>query len=382
MAETSQRPAIAFVKRGAFSHINESLRQALARELHGYDVDVVEILELTESEPLVAKALRRVYAVKEFWRMLLPRPGRARMAGCVIRTSFYLRRLRALLSERLAERTYIFTLQTQSLFDASKPGTPHFVYTDHAALASESWPRFRPAESYPRRWIELEASIYSNAAGVFTMSEHVRRCLIDDYGLPESRVARVGAGANSAPPPAMEQSRDRYAAGRVVFVGRHWERKGGPELVAAFERVRRKHPSATLTIVGCSPDMRGPGYQVVGLVPLEEMERHYARASVFCLPSRREAFGIAVLEALARGLPAVVTRVGAFPELVADGQTGYVVEQGDVDALAQRLCDLIADPERSRQFGEAARRDVAERYSWERTATQIRARVEEVVGPL
>ena len=299
----------------------------------------------------------------------------------MIRTTFYFERLRRRLAERLSGRTYVFTLQTQSLFDGSLPGVPHFVYTDHAELQCLSLPGFSPKQLFPPRFIALETSIYENAAMVFTMSDATRRCLVEEYGCPEEQVAWVRAGPNA--PPATARSRLPIAtrASGSCSSPRDGSRKGGPELAAAFERVLAAHPRAELTIVGCSPALDLPNCEVVGPVPVGQVGGYYDRASVFCLPTRREAYGIAFLEALAHGLPVVATRVGALLELVSEGETGYLVDVGDVDALASRLTALLDDPETCRRLGLAARR-VGATYTWARTADAVLRHIEEVVGPL
>ncbi len=377
----AQRPAIAIIRRGSFSSINDSFLAPFTARLPGYDVDVVDVLELMAHEGRAFKARARLAALREYTRLLLLRREKMHgVGGCLIRTTYYLERLRRRLLERLSGRKYLFTLQTQSLFDASLPGIPHFVYTDHAELQCLRFPGFSPKQLFPPRWIRgHETAIYRNASMVFTMSEATRRCLIDEYGIPASQVAWVRAGPNAAPdgdgwPP------DRYESQRILFVAGRWEPKGGPELAAAFERVLDSHPRATLTVVGCSPALALKNCEVVGSVPVDQVGAYYGRSSVFCLPTRREAYGIAFLEALAHGLPVIATRVGALPELVSEGETGYLVEVGDVDALASRLSALLGNPERCRQFGAAASRAGAS-YSWQRTAQAVLSHIETVVGP-
>ena len=123
-------------------------------------------------------------------------------------------------------------------------------------------------------------------------------------------------------PPAFDEA--RYAAKRILFVGLRWEVKGGPQLVEAFRRVLEVHPDATLTIVGCSPAVHVPNCQVVGVVPAEELPAYYQQASLFCVPSIRDAFGSAFIEALSYGLPVVTSDFGAMPEFVREGVTGYL----------------------------------------------------------
>jgi glycosyltransferase involved in cell wall biosynthesis len=377
----SGRPAIAIIRRGSFSSINDAFLAAFTKLLPGYDFEDVDVLELMENEGLVFKVRARLVALKEFTRLLLlRRESMGGAGGCMIRTTFYFEQLRRRLAERLSGRTYVFTLQTQSLFDGSLRGVPHFVYTDHAELQCLSLPGFSPKQLFPPRFIGLETSIYKNAEMVFTMSDATRRCLVEEYGCPEEQVAWVRAGPN-APPNGEVPVPDRYESQRILFVAARWEPKGGPELAAAFERLLVSHPRAELTIVGCSPALDLPNCEVVGPVPVGLVGAYYDRASVFCLPTRREAYGIAFLEALAHGLPVVATRVGALPELVSEGETGYLVEVGDVDALTSRLTALLDDPEACRRFGLAARR-IGASYTWAGTAQTMLWHIERVVGPL
>ena len=84
---------------------------------------------------------------------------------------------------------------------------------------------------------------------------------------------------------------------------------------------------------------------------------------VFALSSQTEGISVALLEAMATGLPAVVTDTGGNPEVVAEGRTGHLAPVGDPDALGNALADLLADAGRRRAWGEAARRTVAEEFS-------------------
>ena len=97
----------------------------------------------------------------------------------------------------------------------------------------------------------------------------------------------------------------------------------------------------------------------------------FARASLFALPTLREAFGLAFLEAMAFGLPVVATSVGAVPEIVGDGETGLLVPPRDPAALADACAALLGDPARARRLGEAGRARVEERFGWDRVAARM-----------
>jgi glycosyltransferase involved in cell wall biosynthesis len=152
-----------------------------------------------------------------------------------------------------------------------------------------------------------------------------------------------------------------------VFVGVDWERTGGPPLLEAFRRVRAQVPDATLTIVGCRPPVSEPGVDVVGRVPLSEVWRYYAEATVFCMPTRWEPFGIVYLEAMMQRLPVVATRVGAIPDFVSESDNGFLVGVDDVDGMARRLIQLLRNPELCREMGKRGF-CIAQRYSWDHAA--------------
>ena len=168
----------------------------------------------------------------------------------------------------------------------------------------------------------------------------------------------------------------RFAKRHILFVGVDWERKGGPVLLDAFRRLRDTLPDVRLTVVGCSPDIDEPGVDIVGRVPLEEVARYYRSASVFCLPTLNEPFGLVLLEAFSYGLPVVATRIGAIPEIVTQGESGYLVSPQDSRELADALALLLTDPARCERFGAFGRNRLAHRYSWEDTSMKLAAHIE------
>jgi glycosyltransferase involved in cell wall biosynthesis len=143
----------------------------------------------------------------------------------------------------------------------------------------------------------------------------------------------------------------------VLFAGRLSPEKGVLELVEAANGV-------PLVIVGDGPlRERVPGAR--GFVPHEELVALYERAAVVAVPSFREGFGVVCAEAMAHGRPVVASAVGGLLDLVADGETGFHVPPGDVEALRSALQRLLEDPELRRRMGEAGRERVRERFSWD-----------------
>jgi N-acetylglucosaminyldiphosphoundecaprenol N-acetyl-beta-D-mannosaminyltransferase len=156
---------------------------------------------------------------------------------------------------------------------------------------------------------------------------------------------------------------------RLLFVGTYGHRKGAPELVEALAECRRRDVAATLRFVGKeeragdeealrrSAARLGIEAQIefAGVADAAELVHCYQSADVFVLPSRREGLPMALLEAMAFGLPVVTTPVGGIPDVVEDGRTGIIVEPGDVVGLVAAIERLASDPDRRLELGLAAR---------------------------
>ena len=137
----------------------------------------------------------------------------------------------------------------------------------------------------------------------------------------------------------------------MLAVGRLIEQKDHATLLQAFARIHAEHPDAVLAILGSGP-LGGETHALVRRLGLDDavvmpgrlaIRDWLERASVFVHTSRWEGFGIVLLEAMLAGLPVVATRVSAVPEVVADGETGILVEPGDVAALSAGLSGLLAN---------------------------------------
>jgi glycosyltransferase involved in cell wall biosynthesis len=360
---------------GEFSHTNRRVLEQLRSCFPQHEPDVIDVGEMRvvgkRNLPPLALHVARQFGVSAFI-------GSERFRRHLLKTSHFFHRARGALLQRLGSRRYDFTFQTQSLFDASIPGTPHFIYTDHTHLENLKYPAWTAATPLSREWAALEKSAYHNASMVFTMSENISRSLVQEYGYPVQRIACVYAGSNVSADARETIDRGRFRAKNILFVGVDWERKGGPILLEAFRSLRGAHPDAVLTIVGCAPPIHQAGVHIVGRVPLTEVARYYRTASVFCLPTLNEPFGLVFLEAFSYGLPIVATRIGAIGEIVQDGESGYLVAPQSADELADRLNRLLDDPSLCERFGSRGHDWVGRRYSWDAAGSRIAAHIERV----
>ncbi|HLA91773.1 MAG TPA: glycosyltransferase family 4 protein [Gemmatimonadaceae bacterium] len=159
----------------------------------------------------------------------------------------------------------------------------------------------------------------------------------------------------------------------ITYVGRLAKEKGIVELVSAFRQLRQRRNDLYLLFVGQSEPERDPlpsevlaeisndrNMRSVGFV--FDPEVYLAASDIFCLPSYREGFGSAVIEAGAMSLPTVATRVTGLVDAVVEGETGMLVPPKDVAQLSDALLTLIQSPELRRRMGQAAQRRARERF--------------------
>ena len=372
------RKKIAFIKEGNYSHINRSVRDILIRQFPDCEVEEIDVLADLLRRERTAIPVNFCHILKLYGPDIISRHKTVR--DSFFRTPYIFHKVKRAVQAHLSRGgdDYLFSIQTQSQYDASVPGLPHFVYTDHTHLANLNYPGFDPDELFDKSWIRLERTIYLNATKTFTMSRQGERSVSEQYGCDPRRVTCVYAGSNAVVDPLPLENVD-YTNQHVLFMGVEWERKGGPELVEAFKLVLKQHPGATLTIVGCSPTVDLPNCRIVGHVELEKVPAYFARASVFCLPSRIEPFGIVCVEAFLHKLPVVASRIGALPDFIADGQTGRLVPPGNIQQLAEALCDLLANPQTCRRLGEAGCELVRERYTWPAVGARLKKEIEQVL---
>ena len=366
---------IALIGLGLNSFTNPSVLEALRRKFSGYEIDWID-LGPAVNDRAFSSVRHGANIIWEFAPRVGLNPWKLKRKRHF--STYLFRQRSAAAAKRLSRSRYLFSMQSQSMFDASTPGLPHFIYTDNTMLANLEYGMTRRELPVTGKWLQLERQSYHKARACFVMSTNVARSLVQHYGCPEDKVVCAYAGCNAS----VEQvERTSYSSKNILFVGVEWERKGGPELIKAFRLVRQQIPDATLTIVGCSPNLSELGCQVVGRVPPSDLKRYYTDAAVFCMPTRREPFGIAFIEAMAYELPVVATNVAAIPDFVRTGENGFLVSPGDTGALAARLTSLLNSPGLCQQMGRRSY-EISKTYTWDNVAAIMRNTIERFVPAL
>jgi glycosyltransferase involved in cell wall biosynthesis len=283
-------------------------------------------------------------------------------------------RVSRLASETITkQRDGEFVLQIFSMFSPSPIDTayPYAHYVDMTmAQVRRNWPAWAPfdRERDYQAWIALEGASYRGAARVFTFSKACRRSVIEDYGVDPRCVVAVGAAGNYREASDSDRGYGNYT---LVFNGSDFDRKGGDRVLAAFRIVRDRFPDAHLSIVGYSGKIVESGVSNDGHLPTNELFEIFDRTDVVLAPTKHDAFPGFVLEAMSRGVVAVLSDAEAMDEIVTDGKDGYVVSPPTPENLAARVIQLFENPNKLRQLGAAGRERIVREFNWDAVAARM-----------
>ncbi len=220
----------------------------------------------------------------------------------------------------------------------------------------------------------LYRQLFRTADGVTVNSEHAR-AVLEGLGCPPERIHKVPIGIDLASFSFSARELGDHAPARLLTVARLVENKGVAYALRAVEKVTAQHPNLRYEIIGDGPlgnDLkrlsRELGLEDVvtfhGRRDNDFVRERMAECHLFLLPSvtaadgAREGTPVSLLEAQARGMPVLSTLLTGIPEIVVDGVTGFLVQERDVDALADRLGVLLRHPERWPEIGRAGRENV------------------------
>ncbi|HSK18522.1 MAG TPA: N-acetyl-alpha-D-glucosaminyl L-malate synthase BshA [Longimicrobiales bacterium] len=217
--------------------------------------------------------------------------------------------------------------------------------------------------------------------GLTAVSEFLRRETHEHFDIPVNDIEVIPNFVD-----LQKYSRDAYPCHRskltkegemiVTHISNFRTVKRVDDVVRVFARIARRLP-ARLLLVGDGPDRvkahdvaecEGIGDRVLFLGKQNSVAELLSCTDLFLLPSESEAFGLVALEAMACGVPVVATRTGGVPEVVDDGESGFLTAVGDVEAMADAGIQLLSDKETWHRFSAAARRG-AERFSADRVVS-------------
>lgn len=218
---------------------------------------------------------------------------------------------------------------------------------------------------------------FAPARGFVAFSQWAKASFVEDYGCRPEDVAVIPPGVDTTLYTPGIKRMDRLP--RVLFVGGDLRRKGGDLLIEVFRnRLRGKGTLVIATSPAEAPPAE-PGIEVhVGLrANSPEILALYASADVFALPTHGDCHSLVGLEAMASGLPVVLTDVGGLPDIVDSGDTGYLVPKANVAELGDAIEALLADESLRLRMGARARSVAETRFDSAVTSRALYAFVEE-----
>lgn len=261
---------------------------------------------------------------------------------------------------------HLFSLGGESLIPAAKAAGMTVIYSEPAL----------PSVSGNWHWLTPQAHLIDHVTAVSQKSLEGLRNVCGYTGPAQiilPFIQEPGAQCRARAP--VEGVFD------IVHFGRMVEGKGSDLLIQAFNEVVKRHPYATLTMIG-EGDRKKALQELVDQLHLKKSVKFHdflkpdplflkiAETDVFCLPSFSEGTPCSILESMSIGLPVVATAVGGIPDVVADGETGFLVETNNVDALAKALISIAKDPALRGRMGANAKRIYEERYHKRRIDAQ------------
>lgn len=241
----------------------------------------------------------------------------------------------------------------------------------------------------------IEGRVIRAVERVVVGSQFARRQASAELGVPADKFSVVpyGVDARFAPGPRPGELSGRWGVGAepvVLFLGGLKARKNLSLLLDVWGEVARACPDARLVIVGSGPLRQrleqqagapgAPGRVVfTGYVPERDKVDYYRLADVLLFPSALEGFGFTVAEAMACGLPVVASNRGSLPELVVDGEGGFLIDPDQRADIVAATVRLLRDASLRARLGAANVERAQQRFRWERCAADTAAVYEEVL---
>lgn len=268
-----------------------------------------------------------------------------------------------------------------------------YVLTIHAVLADEISKTSEFVDSMKnlrldrllilKTLIEAERFAALRADVIVVPSTYSKYQVIKYYGVSSKKIEVIPHGVNVEEFDSFKQI-SRHKQGkediRICFVGRITKRKGLIYLIRAVEMLRKRNYQVSLEIVGDGPQRKtleeyvrkkGLSYiRFLGNLSHKEKLERLSMCDIFCMPSLHEAFGIAILEAMAARKPVVASNVGGIPEVVLDGVTGFLVPPCDIISIAEAIEKLVIDEELRLKMGMNAYRR-ASQFPWRKAAESL-----------
>jgi glycosyltransferase involved in cell wall biosynthesis len=288
----------------------------------------------------------------------------------------------------------VLSISSQCLIHLPKPGIPVFMFSDTDRLTwHELYKQWDPMPLLGPKYVAAEARAARRIDGLCFGSRWACDEAERVFSTPKESVSGklhvTPLGANWVPAMTRDEIMAKVAMRtkdeiELLYIGRDWERKGGPMAVEVAQLLRNGGQKVRLHVVGCRPElpaeMIGPeGFVTVhGLLRQNDAQESAVLAELFLrshfliVPTTAECFGIVFAEAQAFGLPPISRAVDALPSVILDGETGLLFERtASASAYVERILALMADRSAYEAMARRARMRFEEVLNWDATAAEM-----------
>ena len=254
------------------------------------------------------------------------------------------------------------------------------------------WDLFKTLKPSNLLYLWRERKLFSSASRVIAVSEFIRQKLIA-RGCPAEKIVVHYIGID----PAKFYTSEARATATIIHVGRHVSWKGVDILLKALAIVKQHYPTIQLRQIGAGPetsrlqamaDELGIAGNItwLGALKHDDVKKELSKATLYVHPSKTddagqtEAFGIALLEAQASGLPVIASNSGGIPEAMQPGSTGFLVPENDEQAFAKQILHLLSSTETLPTMRLAAREFVTTHFDITTQTGQLERIYEEMIN--
>jgi glycosyltransferase involved in cell wall biosynthesis len=220
----------------------------------------------------------------------------------------------------------------------------------------------------------LQKYVVARADHIIAVSSEIKQALIDNLGAQAKNVTVITCGVDSQAFKPSDKLTCRQklgiASGQkvVLFIGQLIERKG----VELIYECAKRLPDASFVFIGNGPlKAEQSNCRFLGEQPNHTLPAWLSAADAFIVPSTSEGTPVVVLEALSCGAPVIATNVGGNPDVIKDGETGFLIKPNDLDMLVGRITHVLENPDAAHEMGKRGREAIVRHYDHASIAEQI-----------
>ncbi len=289
-------------------------------------------------------------------------------------------------SKMLAQYTqpYDALLQIGSLFGPvdNPKNVPYFSYSDSTVINAEKmWPDWMPDDfgQFRQQWYALEKNLFEKADGCLFYSHWAAETCQNEYAIAKDKMHVIGSACKITEDHQVDWTRRKKD---VLFVSTDFKRKGGYKLIPIFEKIVSEIPEARLIIVGNVPHNFATDLswlEIKGSIEKQELIEIYKGSNILIHPAKYDPFPSVIMEAANFEIPSVASNICAIPEIIDDGQTGYLINPDDIEGFQNRLIYLLKNRPILEMMGKASRSHIHNKYHPNAVATNIKNVIERYV---